>query len=81
MRTTLNLDDDLVRDAKIRAIQERTTLSEMVERALRQILEDGEREWQDLPVYHVGKILLPPDIDINDTSAVMDYLDVLDANS
>ena len=35
MKTTLNLDDELMRAAKRRAIQEETTLTALVESALR----------------------------------------------
>lgn len=34
-RTTITIDDQLLREAKIRAAEERTTLSAMVSRALR----------------------------------------------
>ena len=46
MRTTLVLDDDLVQEAKHQAIDQKLTLSELVNRALRQALaltdEPGE---------------------------------------
>jgi hypothetical protein len=35
MRTTLNIDDELVREAKIAAIREGITLTEYIERALK----------------------------------------------
>ncbi len=35
MRTTLNIDDDLLKEAKIAAIREGITLTEYIERALR----------------------------------------------
>ncbi|MBE0610838.1 MAG: type II toxin-antitoxin system VapB family antitoxin, partial [Dehalococcoidia bacterium] len=35
MRTTLNIDDDLLKEAKIMAVREGTTLTALLERALR----------------------------------------------
>lgn len=43
MRTTLRLDDDLFRELKNRASREGLTLSELVNLALRQSLQTGER--------------------------------------
>jgi hypothetical protein len=42
MRTTLNIDDELIKDAKIAAIREGITLTEYIERALRQCRGDKE---------------------------------------
>ena len=36
MRTTLNIDDELIKEAKIAAIREGITLTEYIERALRE---------------------------------------------
>ena len=40
MRTTLNLDDELVRLAKQRALDQGTTLTGVIESALRSLLEE-----------------------------------------
>ena len=44
MRTTINLNDELLRSAKRRAATEGTTLRAVVERALRSYLEGGVRK-------------------------------------
>jgi hypothetical protein len=50
MRTTLNLDDELVTAAKVVAVKRRTTLTAVIEEALRAALEAEEEEPLDLPV-------------------------------
>jgi hypothetical protein len=42
MRTTLNIDDELIKEAKIAAIREGITLTEYIERALRQCRREIE---------------------------------------
>ena len=44
MKTTLNLDDHLVRTAKIRAAQQGETLTRLIERALRDYIQAGPRD-------------------------------------
>ena len=44
MRTTINLNDELLRSAKRRAVSEGTSLRAVVERALRSYLEGGARK-------------------------------------
>lgn len=43
MRTTLNIDDELIKEAKIAAIREGITLTEYIERALRQCRKEKKR--------------------------------------
>jgi hypothetical protein len=55
MRTTLNIDDDLIREAKIAAIREGITLTEYIERALKHKCSQGTKpprktEWTFTPV-------------------------------
>lgn len=49
MRTTLNIDDELLKEAKIAAIREGITLTEYIERALahecRTAARAGKGEW------------------------------------
>ena len=44
MRTTLVLDDDLLREAKIRAARQNVTVSDLVNRALRDALHEEEAQ-------------------------------------
>jgi hypothetical protein len=57
MRTTLNINDELIKEAKIAAIREGITLTEYIERALRQCRAKkeapAEEQWT-FPV-HEGK--------------------------
>lgn len=56
MRTTVNIDDAVLRQAKTRAIAENQTLGEFIERAVRQALAGqkpaGKRSNVRLPVDH-----------------------------
>lgn len=68
MRTTLNLNDDLVQQAKQRAVNENSTLTSVIEDALRRLLS-GSRALEHRPSYQVR--LLPPSdlqpgLDLND---------------
>src|SRR5215216_1159706 len=60
MRTTLNIDDDLIKEAKIAAIREGITLTEYIERALRQCKtqphSDGPNEPWTFPVREGGSV-------------------------
>ncbi len=44
MKTTLNLDDQLIHTAKIRAAQQGETLTRLIERALRDYLQASPRD-------------------------------------
>ncbi|MDA8410130.1 MAG: hypothetical protein M0001_07025 [Treponema sp.] len=44
MKTTLNLPDPVVREAKRRAIEEATTLTDLIVQGLKARLEKGNRE-------------------------------------
>jgi len=75
MKTTLNLDTHLLREAKKRAADEGTTLTEIVERALRNALEAPEpREPYvfDFPTVHGGG---PPLVDVADRDALYDLME------
>lgn len=64
MRTTLNIDDELMKAAKIAAIREGTTLTALVEEALRErISPTPSRDWE-----------IPAHIDRNDPAAVAEFI-------
>lgn len=64
MRTTLNIDDDLLKAAKIAAIQEGTTLTALVEEGLRQrVLGNRSGDWE-----------IPAHIDRDDPAAVAAFV-------
>ena len=71
MRTTLNIDDELLKEAKIAAIRRGSTLTALIERALRKEVDDlpsaqGDREG--------ANIVLPAQVDPTDTEAVSEFL-------
>lgn len=74
MKTTLNLDDELLRAAKIRAAERGTTLTRLVEETLRDALfgrgasETDEVRWV---VVDGG----PPRVDVADREALYELLE------
>lgn len=78
-RTTVRLDDDLLRAAKQRALDEGTTVTELIARGLRHEIQTPVRKPLDIPIPRMdgdGGWVLP--VDPTDTSAILDYLDELD---
>lgn len=73
MKTTLNIDDAVMRQLKVEAAKRGRTMSDLVESALRQFLEPTTvtRELPPLPSYHCGGIL----VDVDDRDALYDVLD------
>lgn len=80
MKTTLNLDDDLVTAAKQLASARATTFTSVVEDALRQLLNaPAPPPYRfDFPVTQGTR---PPSIDIDSNAAVDEYLDGLERGS
>jgi hypothetical protein len=78
MRTTVTLDDDLYRRAKVKAAKEGTTFSALVAEALKENL--GEVEPFKLTVSREGGGLRPG-LSTDDISALLDYLDEEDTAS
>ncbi len=75
MKTTLNLDDDLMREAKKRAAEFGTTLTRVVEDALRKSLSEeppAEPYVFDIPVADGGG---PPIVDAADREALYDRME------
>ena len=76
MRTTLNLDDALMRNLKRRAAETGRTLTSLVEEAIGSLLE-GETE--PAPDYRLRWVIVEggarPGIDLSDRDALMDLMD------
>lgn len=85
MRTTVNIEDALLRAAQTVADREGTTVTQVIEDALRDALSkecaQARVTFPTSAVNGAGGLNLPPGLDINDTSAVLSYLDALDATS
>jgi hypothetical protein len=77
MKTTINLPDDLIRQAKKAALDADTTLTEIIVNALREALLKGRRKQPrrkiKLTTYGEGGTF--PGVDLDDTSAVLDLMD------
>jgi hypothetical protein len=79
MRTTIRLDEHLLAEAKKRAARDGTTLTVVIERALRENL--GRREEQQkkpvkLPTWGEGWVL--PGIDLDDSASLLDLMELED---
>jgi Ribbon-helix-helix protein, copG family len=73
MKTTLEIEGSVMRRLKERAAREGTTLSEIVEGALRAYLKelDQPKELPPLPTWNSGGFL----VDIDDRNALYDAMD------
>ena len=80
MRTTITLDDELLRQAKAAAAASGRTLTQLVEDAVRQSLalrqgrQQGERVL--LPVHDGGQLM--PGVDLDDSAALLDLMEQAD---
>ena len=75
MRTTIDIDDALLRAAEARAARERTTLKAVVEQALRELLSDPKRgvaAGPPIPVLHGQG--MQPGVDLTDNAALEDLM-------
>ncbi|OGT81953.1 MAG: hypothetical protein A3H91_13990 [Gammaproteobacteria bacterium RIFCSPLOWO2_02_FULL_61_13] len=76
MRTTLNIQDELMRAAKKQAAERGTTITKVIEQALRDSLARGKNtragyklRWQTTR----GKLL--PGVDLTDRDSLLDRMD------
>lgn len=82
MRTTIRLDDDLLTKAKRAALERGTTLTAVIEDALRRALAPGvvaSVEDVEIPTFRGNG--LQPGVDLDDTASLLDLMDGLDARS
>lgn len=76
MRTTIRLDDQLLRDAKTLAARTGRTLTALVEEGLRRVLaEPAPRTRRQVELPTVGGKGLQPGVDLDDTAALLDLMD------
>jgi hypothetical protein len=81
MRTTLDLNDALLLQAKNRAARERRTLTSLVEEALRMQLADKPRTRGAVPKIPIIRGGIPqPGIDFSSNSSLLDAMEEEDGN-
>lgn len=85
MRTTLNIDDDLYRELKSRAVESGMTVTAMVEDAVRAALARSQSsDLADSPPIRLTTVSgrgVRPGIDLNDGASLRDFMDGLDATA
>ena len=76
MRTTIRIDDRLLAEAKARAARSGTTLTAVVENALREAFSRRKRQPRSrpkLPTLSGGRLL--PGVDLDDSGALLDLME------
>jgi Ribbon-helix-helix protein, copG family len=80
MRTTVRLDDQLLRAAKKTAAETGRTLTAIIEDALRQSLAKGNTAKKQprftLPVLDLGETM--PGVDLDNSAALLDLMEAAD---
>ena len=79
MRTTIRLDDELLTRAKRAAVERGTTLTAVIEDALRRALAPGPVPVEEVEIPTFRGDGLQPGVDLDDTSSLLDLMDGLDA--
>ena len=78
MRTTLNIDDQILSMAKHRAIEQGVPLTHVVENALRDVFLKTEEKGTEIHLYTVRGPEVKPGIDLDHTSSLLDIMDELE---
>ncbi len=82
MRTTIRMDDELLRRAKAHAARTGTTLTRLIEDAVRQLLSRRRvskvREPVCLPTFSGEGV--QPGVDLDDTAALVELMDERNAS-
>ncbi len=77
MRTTLNIDDQILLLAKHRAIEQGVTLTQVVESALRDAFFKTEEKSEKIHLLTVKGTGVKPGIDLQHSSSLLDIMDEL----
>jgi hypothetical protein len=75
MRTTLNLDDQLLISAKHRAVEESVSLARVIERALRESLAKPRAVRETLRLITASGSGLKPGVDLDNGRSLLDIMD------
>ncbi|HEX3042372.1 MAG TPA: CopG family transcriptional regulator [Solirubrobacterales bacterium] len=77
MRTTVRLEDDLLREAKVRAAEQGITLTQLIDESLRERLSARPQQQNAMPFRFrsYGKGGVRPGVSLDDNRAVRDLMD------
>ena len=78
MRTTIRLDDELLKEAKRQANEAGVTLTAIIEESLRERLsrsKEGAQRRLTVKLKTTGKGGLIPGVDLDDSAALLDLMD------
>ena len=83
MRTTVRLDEELMRDAKRAAAESGKTLTALIEDALREVLarRKAPRSRKPVEIPTFGGDGLQPGVDISSYAALVDLMEEADASA
>ncbi len=75
MRTTINIDDHLLKYAKLQATQQGCTLKQIIEDALRESLSRHSIDHEQVKLATVSGAGLKPGVNLDDGRSLNDILD------
>lgn len=77
MRTTIRIDEGLLREAKLQAARRGTTLTALIEDALRESLarQRGSQPREPIRLVTFGGKGLLPGVDLDDSAALLDLME------
>jgi hypothetical protein len=77
MRTTVRLDDSLLKEAKVRAAEQGITLTQLIDESLRERLATRPRRREPRPfrLRSYGKGGIQPGVNLDDNRATRDLMD------
>ncbi len=75
MRTTLNLDDQLLKSAKHRAVEERVSLARVIESSLREFLSKSREKREPIRLVTASGPGVKPGVDLDNGRSLLDIMD------
>jgi hypothetical protein len=75
MRTTLNLDDQLLISAKHRAVEESVSLAQVIENALRESLAKPRAKRETIRLITASGPGVKPGVDLDNGRSLLDIMD------
>lgn len=75
MRTTLNLDDQLLISAKHRAVEEGVSLARVIENALRESLAKPRAKRETIRLITASGLGVKPGVDLDNGRSLLDIMD------